>query len=631
METVKVEDEIFPLTHPLNIHLKLYRTNKNPERKFLHMKAAHDLLWPHEIPSWNYWTERRFRTHCEGYNYITYAGGANTTKSYDAAKIGLIFYLANPEERGVIVASTTLSGLDARVWGYVKKFLKEVAIRLPVTYTGSPNPKVLYNTKKTQGFDNIKDSIHGMFAIAAKKGDDESAIAGWIGRHPTDMILLILDEATDMPLSIIKSFPNLEAKPDKFQCMAIGNSLSRYDLHGSLSTPKNGWQSVNPMQDTSWLTTQRNGICLFFSCYDSPAIHESDPIKKQLLSTFLITEEELKGKEIDLGKESESFYRFVLGFWKSSSSSETVISIDFIERYKVKDLAEWSGMYPLRVVLGLDPAFTNGGDGCVLRGGMLGVDMTGRMVLDYRGDKFLFRLNIIANIAKSVDLQIADQVIDLATEMGVPLEDIFIDANGRGWGLAETIRLRYSARIGRNYTGISKKVITSRLGHGLTNPEEEGCVIRNAYDLWFNFRGFIENEQIKGMDNSSIIQLTNRLVVVEEGKSSNRKPKLEDKKLYKRRMGTIMKAMAKSPDEMDAASLTLLCAQVNYGFHIGQTFNIETSPMMQKIYFAHRAAQMQVQSHDVRDASFTPGAVKKKPLTMNFTASVESYANKKLI
>jgi hypothetical protein len=613
-EWIQAEDELFPVSHPVNVHLKLYRTSKNPERAYIHMKAAHDYLWPGEKVTWNYWEERRFRAHCQGYNYITYAGGANCAKSYTAAKIALLFWLANPTKRGVIVASTTLASLEARIWGYVKKFLQKVAIPLPVTYTGSPNPKILYNTKKAEGLKNVKDSIHGMFAIAAKKGDDDEAISGWIGRHPEDKILLVLDEATDMPLSIIKAFPNLEAKPDKFQCMAIGNSLSKFDLHGSLSTPRDGWQSVNPMEQFEWPTTQRNGICLFFNCYDSPAIHEVDPRKKAILSEFLITAEEIQAKEKTFGKDSESFYRFVLGFWKSSSSSETVINIDYIERFRVKEMAEWSGMYPLKFIGGLDPAFTTNGDGCILQGGLLGVDINGRMVLDFRQDKLLHRIPLVANTSKSIDLQIADAVIEWCQDTGIALEDLFIDANGAGWGLAETIRLR------KNYYRLPKKVITSRLGNNLVKPEEHNYVVRSAYDLWFNFRTFIEHQQIKGLNNNAIIQLTNRLVIV----GTNGKPKMETKQEYKRRIGMIMRSQAKSPDEADAASLTLLCAMVNYGFHPGQSYNVSESPMLEKIYYAHREASIGMQNHAVKKG------VPRGMLQMNFTSDITGVANKKL-
>ena len=90
-----------------------------------------------------------------------------------------------------------------------------------------------------------------MFAVAAKHGDEESAISSIIGRHPTDSLMVILDEATDLNPAIVKAFPNLDSSEKPFQLIAIGNSNSIHDLHGSICTPKKGWASVDPYATTN--------------------------------------------------------------------------------------------------------------------------------------------------------------------------------------------------------------------------------------------------------------------------------------------------------------------------------------------------------------------------------------------
>ena len=125
---VRVYGLEFPIVHPVGIHLKLYRSSENPEIKFQHLKAAHDYLWPDEVDTWNYWSERRFRTHCEGWDTIGYAGGAGTGKSYDSAKLAILFWLANPRKRSVLVMSTTLEALSSRIYGYVLRFVQKLAI-----------------------------------------------------------------------------------------------------------------------------------------------------------------------------------------------------------------------------------------------------------------------------------------------------------------------------------------------------------------------------------------------------------------------------------------------------------------------------------------------------------------------
>jgi hypothetical protein len=160
-EVILAYGEVYPVKHPLSIHLKRYRLSKNPEEKYQHMKAAHDYLWPTHIKLWHYWTERRFREHCNGWSYISYAGGAACAKSYDAAKIALLFWLSNPKGHAVIIASTTLNSLGARIWGYAMSLIRDTEMEIPFQYMRSQPPKFLYDRDDLQ---------HGIFAAAAKLG-----------------------------------------------------------------------------------------------------------------------------------------------------------------------------------------------------------------------------------------------------------------------------------------------------------------------------------------------------------------------------------------------------------------------------------------------------------------------------
>lgn len=586
-ERIEAYGELFPVTHPFAIHGKLYRTLQPGERKYLHFKSMHDYMWPHTV--WHYWTERRFREHCEGWEFITYAGGAATTKSFDAAKIGLLFWLANPKERAVVVASTSLDSLGTRIWGYVIAHLRKCNMFLPVKQLGGQSPKVIYDYK----FEGLKtdDRIHGMFAVAAKTGDDEKVIAPWIGRHPDDALMVILDEATDMPPALMKSLPNLKKGINFFQAMAIGNSNSKFDLHGGLSTPKDGWEKVDPNVDNKWETTQENGICLFFSCYESPAIHETDPERKAILSKFLITEEQIKKDEMLYGKDSDSFWRFTIGFWRSEDTDETVISMKFIKDFQVFRKSEWSGIYPLNVVGGLDPAFSTGGDGCILRLAILGVDSQGQVVLDFREDSLIFPIKIRALHDKSADLQIAEQVSRILLESDVPLNHLAIDASGQGRALGSVLKL-YMGSLVPPLSVFSAR--NSAVGH----KDTFDLIIKDAYELWFDFRKYIQNFQIRGLDHKAASQLTTRLVIKKGSKQT-----LETKRDYKARMSTISPAMAHSPDEADAASLCLQSAIINFGFSPGQTREIDINrSMVDDKYSVFRALRTGQQLQETRRA-----------------------------
>lgn len=545
---------LFPVAHPFAIYCKLYRDETNPELKFTFMKKVHDMLWPQDIVTWHTWTEDRFRVYCEGWRIISWASGASGGKSVDAAKIILMEWIAAPKTTAAVIASTTLNSLQHRIYGYALSYLREAQIKVPYILLRSQPPQILYNRD---------DEIHGISALAAAKGTDRESIKNYIGRHPKGKFILALDEAPDLDTVILEALPNLEAGKDgSFQCIVIGNSSTKNDLHGALSTPKDGWTSVDPKKDSKWETTQRGGICMYFSPYTSPAIYETDPVKKAAISKFLPTTAQIEEKKKTYGENSDAFFRFVLGYWKSDSSDETILSSQFIREFGVRNLAEWSGYYPLNVVAGLDPAFSTGGDQVVLRFAVLGQTTSGKIMLDFRREEILFKLRLLATIGKSPELQIAEWVIQKLNEFNCPLSNLCIDATGQGRALGELIRQK--ARV----VDMPIKIYSVKIGSG--NQKAFDIIIKSTLELWTDLRDFIQTDSLRGLDETTIMQLTSRMIIL-----SGQKRALESKKDYKTRMGAVSPSLAHSPDEADSASLVLQAAKIKFGFYPGQARDIQ--------------------------------------------------------
>lgn len=594
----------FPLVHPFPIYSKLYREETNPDLKYLFLTKMHHMLWPKDVLTWNYWTERRFKAYCEGWRITSWASGKSTGKSVDAAKLAVLDWIADPRGTGVIVASTTLESIKARVYGYVLSYVKSMALDIPFQLMRSNPPKILFDRD---------DELHSISTIAAAKGRDNSAIQNYIGRHPKRKLVLILDEGPDLDPIILESLPNLEKEGGNFQVLVLGNSNSKMDLHGILSTPKDGWGSVNPTVSTQWETTQKQGLCLFFSCYESPAIFEKDPVKKKALTKFLITSEQIEEKQKEYGDMSDAFWRFVLGFWRESSTDPVVVSKEFLNSFDVVRKAEWSGMHELHIVGGLDPAFSTGGDQCVLRLAVLGQTTGGQVVLDYRGDSLLFKIPITVQSDKSAELQIADQVKAICEKYNCRLEHICIDANGQGRALGETIRLRWGA------LKPPIKIYSTRAGHISKNSFD--VVIKNSHELWFTFREFIQNGQIKGLDPIATAQLTNRLEVTNP---KTFKKELESKREYKVRMGAIIPSLARSPDEADAAALALQSAIINFGFFPGQRREIrKVEGFEHEKYLAYKE-QLRAVQEQKREVDLAPP-------TATFSGGLEDFVKIKSI
>lgn len=569
------------------------------------MKAMHDILWPKQVKNWHYWTERRFRAHCEGWTYISYAGGASTAKSYDAAKIAILFWLGYMKQRSVIVASTSLASLESRIWGYISNLMQEIKLSLPYQAFSSKPPSIIYDDPHKNRKKDLKDKIHGMFAIAAKRGDDETAISNWIGRHPKNGLLVVLDEGTDMPPALLNVTPNLSAnmrdQGKLFQCMIIGNSKSKFDLHGAMSTPKAGWDTVDPMKDLTWETTQSNGICLFFNCYESPAIHETDPDLRKRLGAFLATEDEIQEKALQLGEDSNGFWRFVIGYWQSTTLDDTVMSEQFLKGFGASRKVEWAGTHDLVTVGGLDVAFSTGGDSCILRLAVLGVDASGNRVLDYMGDDLLFYVPIMANDPRAAEIQIADFVLPILRKYRCQLRDLTIDATGQGRAVGSVLQLKNHDPL-----QVPIKIYSTRTGSGTKNAHD--VVIMTAHDLWFSMRPFVERGQIFGLDNKAVIQFTQRQVVPTKNSS---RLLLETKKEFKTRMGAVNPKLARSPDEADACALTLQGAIRNYGFVPGQrykNFGSSTTAFDHKMAIHQRNMELQTQQHQQRKHARPPSA-----------------------
>ena len=546
----------FNLLHPYAIYCSLYRNESNPEMKFFFMKKIHDFLWPDQIPTWNYWSEERFRAHCEGHSFISYAGGASTGKSLDAAKIACIMWLSDPGNNAVIVASTTLQALSKRIWGYIVRFMHKAKIPIQFTYTKHPSPQMVFDPK---------DEIHSMSAMAAGVGTDSESIRNYIGRHPNKKFMLVLDEATDLSPDVLKAVANLEAGEEgKLQVVVIGNSLSKSDLHGALSTPKAGWRTVDWKTHTRWQTTQKNGICLYFSPFNSPAIHETDPEKKALLSKFFVTLSQIEEKRAHYGENSPDYFRFILGWWQDNAGSDTTFTSEpFLNNYAITRKALWSGLHPLVKVAGFDPAFSTGGDSAILRIGVMGHESNGRVVIDFKGEELCYKLKMMVVHKDDIDIQLADQIIDILLKENCFLENVAFDCTGQGRAFASLVRLQ-AAKRGYQFKD-PVKIWHSRSSG--TKNNQPTMIVKTPTELWDNVKEFVQTGQIAGMDAMALYQFTTRMLVVNP---KTKKRELENKQDYKNRMGAINPGKGSSPDQADALALATFAAVYRHGFHLEQ-------------------------------------------------------------
>ena len=543
---IEAYGKMWPYTTRLNIELQAYRNNLNGNGA-KHMYNAAMLLWPTQKDTWHYWSQKRFEAHVAGYNTITLAGGASCAKSYDAARIAILFWLANPTERTVLVASTSLGDLESRIWGYVKRFyLMENSIKLPGRLYSAQQPKILLKKE---------DSVHGMFALPLQKGTSQRTASTLIGRHPKEGFLAIIDEGTDVTPGFIDAIPNWQQGVQTFQLIVIGNSASKFDPHGLLSKPLKGWHTIDPDYDTEWET--KNGVCLYFDCYQSPAILETDPIKKEKLGKFLFTEKSIEESKIKYGENTPSFWRFVRGFWPQDDLAKTILTPIMCDKFCVTESAEWEGIKPLIRLAGLDPAFHSDGDDCVFRWATLGLTTSNKMVLDFGGKQNVHYIRIDDSSKEPAEYQILKETKALCSKYNISPFNLAVDVWGSGSGLGAILNKEWSKEI---YQVCSSGHASNLLVSTQSDEKAFNVYDRRVTELWFSLRQLVQTNQIKGLDPISIEQFCTRTYEFKSGKY-----KIEPKNEYKVRLGKV-DSHYKSPDEADAVCFIVDIARERFNF-----------------------------------------------------------------
>ena len=474
-----------------------------------------------------------------------------THNSHDAAMIALLFWLANPTQRIVLVASTSLSDLQNRIWGYIQKFYTmehNKDIILPgKLYSSNNAPKILCNKQ---------DPIHGVFAVPLKPGKDSKPSANLIGRHAKEGFMAIIDEGTDVNPGFMDARANWESGVTTYQLMVIGNSNSKFDPHGLLSKPKGGWHTVNPDFDSEWET--KNGICLYFDCYASPALPDNgeSPEKIKRIRKFLFNEDTIEAKKIQYGENTPSFWRYVRGFWPKDDVSNTVLTVTMCDKFKVEERVAWEGVGKIIRVAGLDPSFTGSGDDCVFRWAEFGISDTGVETVDFGGKERIIYIKIDDTSSEPAEYQILRQVKKLCGELGIEPRNLAVDTWGAGSGLGSILREEWSTQI---HQVVSSGAPTDLL---VANGREE--IASQVYDrrvteLWFSVRELVLGGQIKGLDTISEEQFCTRTYESLRGKY-----KLEAKPEYKMRLGKVDNHY-KSPDEADAVAFIIDLLRQRYG------------------------------------------------------------------
>lgn len=459
---------------------------------------------------WHDWAELCLWAWCN-YNELSAGGCAAGGKTFMFSWLGSMEFFCSPHNTAVILTSSTVPSLRTRLWPRVKDFHM---LTLPTgngQWVKAPLPYHILDSKtmiqKEKG-----DDEHAIRAVAVDSGPVEQAIGKIIGAHP-GRVIIVVDEAAQTKPAIFEARSNLSVGTTFYRFVALSNPVSQFDAHGKFCEPKRGWSTIS-VEDQWWET--KTGVCLHFDGLKSPNVLAGEEKYPKL---FGLADIDRIRMQSDGREDTLRWWSQVRGFWPPSGISNTVLDASTIIAGRARDKVTWERGY--KTIASLDPAFTTGGDDCVLRFFQVGnfADGVPGMFLSE-----IINIQLSLSTGVPINYQIADRVKEECEARGVKPEDFTGDSTAAS-GLFDIISQRWSSQIRR--VSFGGKATERPVGYGDERPASQ--VYRNRVtELWFSFKKMVAHGRIRGLDDKTAQEFCTRQFKL-EGERSVVEPKSEMK------------------------------------------------------------------------------------------------------
>jgi hypothetical protein len=431
------------------------------------MSMGYPWIYPN---NWHDWNELCLWAWCN-YDNIGMTGCGAAHKTFTFSLLAFIEFICSPHNTAVIMTSTTVPALKTRLWPRFKD-LMHLTIPNGDGYVRAPLP---FHVQESKTMIQAKegDDEHSIRAVAVDKGMVEKALGKIIGNHP-GRVVMVVDEAAQTEQAVFEAKNNLAIGTSYFRFVAIANAISQFDSHGKFCEPKNGWGTIS-VADEWWET--KNGICLHFDGLKSPNVRLGEKRYPKLFGT-----EDIERIRKDAGEDSLAWWSQVRGFWPPTGISKTVLDAATIIAGKAKDKAVWQTGF--RTICTLDPAFTTGGDRCILRFFKIGKYIDGIFGMEL-SELIEIRLDAGGNVP--INYQIALRVKEECETRKVTPGDFSGDSTAAS-GLFDIISQVWSPDIRRVPFG--GKASERAIGFG---DQRRACDVyaNRVTELWFSFQKMV--------------------------------------------------------------------------------------------------------------------------------------------
>lgn len=503
-----------------------------------HFRNIVSMLWHKGTPKpfvWHPWAEKMLEAACEN-KYLAVAGCGSSGKTEFFAVWSIVNFLCAPKNTMVLVTSTSLKEARKRIWGAIRDYWQAIP--------GLPGKLVdsIGQIRLDDGSGENKFSDRcGISLVAGEKKKEKEAIGKLIGMK-NERVILIADELPELSEAIIEAaVSNLSLNP-YFQLVGIGNPASYYDAFGVFAKPKLGWQSITP-EDTDWETEK--GWCIRFDGEKSPNI-----IAGKKLYPWMITQDTIDDARMKMGENSLSYWRMYRGFWCPSGEEQSIYSEADIVKYRADAPVVWKEK-PTRIAA-LDPAFTNGGDRCILYFGYVGTDDNNMKVIMF--DKFEHLREDVTLKDEPRTNQIVRQFRQRCEAEGVHPKHAAFDASGAGGPFGDVVATLWSPQVLRVQFGGAASDLPVSLSDRTASKLR---YVNRVTEIWFSGRELMRTGQLKGVNSDLAREMCARRY--ETRKDVSLRMCAESKQDMKMRTG-------KSPDIADAAFILIDLCRHRFGF-----------------------------------------------------------------
>lgn len=507
--------------------------------------AARALI-PHQYFRVTPWTEEHFHDWVMAEKGCITWGCAASGKSNDYGLLMLLDWITDPFDTVIRLGSTDKQSLKSRSWNAVVTYfaaLRKNKLGLAVPGKFSKSGYAILNDDADDSPEAAGEKA-GIVGVAVNDSEDSGKLQGAHAKY----VRLVIDELATISHhdNIRKAMQNLRVGAEDFRFFALANPASWEDESCQYCMPPGGAASVDV--DTGLWTSTRGFLVRHHDGLKSITITKPWTAKEY---PFLITKEVVDANlsDCDGNADAPMYWQMVRGFpVPTGINVPTVLDIRTATQNHVTDRVEFQSPDPIvAVAAGIDPAWSEGGDGAVRVRCFLRRDAIGRPYLDFTDG--LQRLQIHASDPRPPVQQMRDQVIDL---MRKPYEATFYNTavdSSANQGLADDL-LIYA---GADCLGVNNSVRASDTPMRANDPRSaKEIVYDRGTEAWCVLADFCKAGMVKGLPAEALRALTTRRFATRAGTGTVLSPlRLEDKKSFRLRF-------KKSPDECDACALAAL-------------------------------------------------------------------------